>query len=155
MSAQLVCAANDTARKRSMCMRTNYHFPARRRLGPIVVKQKQSSPLAEWHILMYMPEARGAILKRKGKVFMNNRVKLSACPRSFNSVRRRYSYGKRVAKLSCSLGHLIEHRTLRRGPLPQQISWRVSKICRCRSVSGNAALYAGHGHLFLHHETLE
>ena len=92
-------------------------------------------------------------MQRKAKVFMSTGVKPSACPRSFNSLRTRYSYGKRGAKLYCPLGHLIEHRTLRRGPLPQRISWRVSKICRCRSVSRNAALYAGHGLLFLHHET--
>ena len=31
----------------------------------------------------------------------------------------------------------------------------MSKISPCRNVSGNAALHAGYGHLFLHHETLE
>ena len=64
-------------------MRTNYHFPARRRLGPIVVKQKQSSPLAKWHILMYMPEARRANMQRKAKVFMNNRSQAVRLPKEF------------------------------------------------------------------------
>lgn len=94
-------------------------------------------------------------MQRKAKVFMNNRSQAVRLPKEFQFRTQEVFIRKQGNEVVLSPGPLIGHPTFLRGPLPRRISWKVSKISLCRSVSRNAALHARHRHLFVHHEALE
>ena len=94
-------------------------------------------------------------MQRKAKIFMNNRSQAVRLPKDFQFRTQEVFIRREGSEVVLSLDLLIGPPTLPKGLLPRQASWKVSKICRCRSASPDAALYAGYRHLLLHHEAFE
>jgi hypothetical protein len=93
-------------------------------------------------------------MQRKAKIFMNNRSQAVRLPKEFQFRTHKVFIRREGSEVVLSPRRLIGLPTLRRGRLRPPSLWMMSRIFRCRNVSGNA-LHAGYGHLFLHHEALE
>jgi len=94
-------------------------------------------------------------MQRKAKVFMNNRSQAVRLPKEFQFRTQEVFIRKEGSEVVLSPRPFDWTSYLAEGPVASADFMEGIEDLPVQDVSGNAALYAGHGHLFLHHETLE
>jgi virulence-associated protein VagC len=92
-------------------------------------------------------------MQHKAKIFMNNRSQAVRLPKEFQFKTREVFIRKEGNDVVLSTRPFDWSSYLAEGGWRRRLSWMVSRSCRCRSASANAALHA-YWHLLVHHEAI-